>query len=411
MDGTNNNSSNPNGNSGSNNSSDSPSPSSPSPSSSSSSSPRRKSSSPFFRSKRFSDNDDHHQDHYQQQQQLNEEKEKKKKEITIPPFYRPPGMYNSSGLKMQAIRRSRSEDSFDSDQSWDGIYSVDSNNSSSSADPAKENTDDGNTNNNNTSNANAANANKSNIPIKEQVKNIFEEHGKTFSPKLAQTQGQKHKLKAQSKLKLNQIQQHESKYLTIDQFVKITKDICNFPTFFNKPLYKRILYLWNTQDVKSTKGKLIIWNEYYLNSDELDIGIDPDDENGNGSNDNDGKNSDGDNKGQGGENNNSKEDGKKNTANKKKSNDLLDQLDKFITYDIFKWYWTQEMEDYDLSERFYRLLKKPHENYVAKDDFGPLINELLNDHPVSFLFSFLVLVLFDLLLAFNANKPSLHLCL
>lgn len=335
-------SSNPNGG----NASSEPSPSSPS-------SPRRKSSSSPFsshgRSKRFSDNDDQEQTQQQQQEQ--------KKDITIPPFYRPPGTFDN-GLKMKAIRRSRT-DSFDSDQSWDGIYSVDST-SSSNSDPAKESADDSNSNNNNNNNTNTNtnnnannNGTKSNVPIKEQVKNIFEEHGKIFT--------------SQQKQQLNQ--QHESKYLTIDQFVKITKDICNFPTFFNKPLYKRILYLWNTQDVKSTRGKLIIWNEYYLNSDELDIGVDPNNEANAGNNDNNDDNKDSE--------NGDKGEGKK----KKKSNELLDQLDKFITYDIFKWYWTQEMEDYDLSERFFRLLKKPHENYVAKDDFGPLIKELLNDHP------------------------------
>jgi len=262
-----------------------------------------------------------------------------KKNVTIPPFYRPPGTFRN-GMKMKSIRRNRS-DSFDSDQSWDGIYSVDSTASSSSSDPTKENTD---ANNHNATNHNV----QSNIPIKEQVRNIFEERGKMFS-------------KEQQRLMNSN---HQSKYLTIDNFVKITKDICKFPTFFNKPLYKRILYLWNTQDIKTSRGKLILWNEYYLNADDIDIGVDPDDLSSKG------------------DQNDNGEDGDKRN-NKKKSNELLDQLDKFITYDIFKWYWTHEMEDFDLSERFYRLLKKPHEDYVGKDDFGPFIKELLNDHPVS----------------------------
>lgn len=265
---------------------------------------------------------------------------------SIPPFYRPPGTFHN-GMKMKSIRRKRSN-SFDSDQSWDGIYSLEDSTTTSSAtsDPAKENTDDSNTNNNNNNNI----TDKSNIPIKDQVRQIFEEHGKSSSKQ----------------------QQLQSKYLTIDNFVKITKDICKFPTFFNKPLYKRILYLWNTQDIKSERGKLIIWNEFYLNSDEDDLDIGVDSEEG----DNNETDKKGDNKGTDGK------DSEKKKKKKKKANDLFDQLDKFITYDIFKWYWTQEMEDYDLSDRFYRLLKKPHSDYVAKDDFGPFIKELLNDHPV-----------------------------
>ncbi len=293
------------------------------------------------------------------------------KKVNIPPFYRPPGTY-LNGMKMKSIRRSRSN-SFDSDQSWDGIYSVDSTASSSNSDPAASTPDNNNNNNNNnaedanTSSNNAANtiATKSDVPIKEQVLQIFERHGKSLTNN---TQNRSHLL--------NQSQYQQSKYLTLDNFVKITKDICNFPTFFNKPLYKRILYLWNTQDVKSDSGKLLLWNEYYQSTEELDIGIDPNEENED--NNDDGKNE-------------GKKESNEEKKKKRKSNELLDQLDKFITYDIFKWYWTQEMEDFDLSDRFYRLLKKPHEDHVSKDDFGPFIKELLNDHPVSFEFFSLVL--------------------
>ena len=279
--------------------------------------------------------------------------------VPIPPFYRPPGKYHN-GVKMKSIRRNRSN-SFDSDQSWDGIYSVDSTTFSESNSEAEFATEPSSSTNNNPEDSNTpttaaatSSKTKSDVPIKEQVQQIFEEHGKSF----AQRQQQHSSMN-------NYNQQSQSKYLTIDNFVKITKDICNFPTFFNKPLYKRILYLWNTQDIKSDSGKLILWNEFYLSTEELDIGIDHDEEESN-SNDKDENNE-----------NNDKE------KKKRKSNELLDQLDKFITYDIFKWYWTYEMEDYDLSERFYRLLKKPHEDYISKDDFGPFIKELLNDHPVS----------------------------
>merc|ERR1711976_499601 len=107
------------------------------------------------------------------------------------------------------------------------------------------------------------------VPIKDQVCQIFEEHGKLSKDQTSQRKKSHHH---------NLHSATQSKYLTIDNFVKITKDICNFPTFFNKPLYKRILYLWNTQSVKSDRGKMILWDEYYnVNGDELDTGIDSDD--------------------------------------------------------------------------------------------------------------------------------------
>ena len=34
---------------------------------------------------------------------------------------------------------------------------------------------------------------------------------------------------------------------SLDSFVRITKEVCHFPSFFNAPLYERILELWNQQ--------------------------------------------------------------------------------------------------------------------------------------------------------------------
>jgi serine/threonine-protein phosphatase 2A regulatory subunit B'' len=54
-----------------------------------------------------------------------------------------------------------------------------------------------------------------------------------------------------------------------------------------------------------------------------------------------------------------------------------------ITQEMMEWFWMQEMEPYDAPERFFRLLKQPEHDYIARDDFLPYIKELLNDHPVS----------------------------
>ena len=228
---------------------------------------------------------------------------------TIPPFYRPAGTI-SNGVKAKPIRKR----SFEVDQSWDGIFtnkdagveplSVDNSNSSIPAQPQQTKA------------------------IKEQVADIFQESGK-------------------------QLANGNSVFLSMDNFVKITKEICSFPTFFNGPLYKRILYLWNTHTLKSPGQRAIIWKEFQ--KDDLRVGVDPDAP---------------------------LEEGEE-------KNELLEHLDTVITEDIFKWYWVEEMEDYDASERFFRLVKKPAENHIGKNDFLPYMKELLRDHPVSTILSFL----------------------
>ena len=100
------------------------------------------------------------------------------------------------------------------------------------------------------------------------------------------------------------------KYLTQETFGRITKDVCRFPSFFNGPLFQRILDLWNARDESVAS---------------MDV----------------------------------------------------------VTMDMFEWFWMQEMESYDAPDRFFRLLKQPEHDYIARDDFLPYIKELLNDHPVS----------------------------
>jgi hypothetical protein len=100
------------------------------------------------------------------------------------------------------------------------------------------------------------------------------------------------------------------RYLSVENFARITKGVCRFPSFFNGPLYKRILQLWNSRDESVVKMHV-------------------------------------------------------------------------VTMDMFEWYWLAEIESYDAPERFFRLLKQPENDYIARDDFLPYIKELLNDHPVS----------------------------
>lgn len=47
------------------------------------------------------------------------------------------------------------------------------------------------------------------------------------------------------------------KYLTAETFVRITKDICRFPSFFNVPVYQRILDLWNSRDLDQSPMEVV----------------------------------------------------------------------------------------------------------------------------------------------------------
>jgi len=97
--------------------------------------------------------------------------------------------------------------------------------------------------------------------------------------------------------------------ITLEVFVRITKEICHFPSFFNGPLYQRIIQLWNSDHPEQ---------------------------------------------------------------------DALAA----VTISTLEWYWKKEMEPFDASERFFRLVKQPDEDCILRDDFLPYIKALLNDHPV-----------------------------
>ena len=128
--------------------------------------------------------------------------------------------------------------------------------------------------------------------------------------------------------------EEDCKYVPIERFERITKELCNLPTFFHKPLYERILRLWDVHLVNLASS-----------TSSSSAGG-----------------------GGGGANNNN------NNNNKLPSCPV-------ITHGIFHHYWTTEMAPYDMNERFFRLLKQPTVEYISRDDFFPYIKELLSDHP------------------------------
>eukprot|EP01029_Cantina_marsupialis_P023829 TRINITY_DN60036_c0_g1_i1.p1 TRINITY_DN60036_c0_g1~~TRINITY_DN60036_c0_g1_i1.p1 ORF type:complete len:595 (-),score=187.51 TRINITY_DN60036_c0_g1_i1:354-2138(-) len=53
----------------------------------------------------------------------------------------------------------------------------------------------------------------------------------------------------------------------------------------------------------------------------------------------------------------------------------------YITFSMFKNFWKQEIEPYDIVDRYFRLIKQPDAKYVVFDDFKPYLEELLLEHP------------------------------
>ena len=130
---------------------------------------------------------------------------------------------------------------------------------------------------------------------------------------------------------------YTSRYLPVDAFVRITKEVCQFPTFFNAPLYRRILDLWNAKHNGGSDNGTSRIPALDLNATETTDSADA-------------------------------------------TNTTGGEME-VVTYGMFKWYWTTEMEEYDASERFFRLIKQPDAEYIVRDDFLPYIQELLKDHP------------------------------
>ena len=167
------------------------------------------------------------------------------------------------------------------------------------------------------------------ICVRDQVQAIYAEHGQDpplTSPGSVDSSSESNdddELGSRSRFKTTSIGMDDDprrnrKYLTMDSFVRITKEVFRLPSFFNAPLYQRILDLWNVSPGGGGTG-----------ASDMEV----------------------------------------------------------VTYEILRWYWMEEMEPYDAPERFYRLVKQPENDFIVRDDFLPYIKALLNEHPVSFFHS------------------------
>ena len=126
--------------------------------------------------------------------------------------------------------------------------------------------------------------------------------------------------------------------IPLEAFVRVTKELCRFPSFFNASLYQRILDLWNARHPSPTATAAATTSAATTSAattmDALDKSI---------------------------HNNNKAQ---------------------AVNVTIFEWFWKTEMEPYDAEERLFRLLKQPHENCILRDDLLPYIKALLSEHPV-----------------------------
>jgi EF-hand domain len=136
-------------------------------------------------------------------------------------------------------------------------------------------------------------------------------------------------------------------------FGRITKDICRFPSFFCHPLYQRILDLWNME--KQNQQTQQAQAERQQQQQELgeqpslsSLGGDEDDEF---------------------------------QQQQQQQPPAAVQVETVVTLEMMEWFWKTEMEPHDPCDRFYRLVKQPHLDYICRDDFLPFIKALLQDHP------------------------------
>lgn len=307
-----------------------------------------------------------------------------KKKLEIPPFFRIPdkgGKLNNNNnanstseenpqLPPQPPKR-RLSSSFSSDQTWDGIYSAlgNTNLDTNSEDNKniQERDDDRDSVATDRTDPTAATGQATKPCIAIQAQNLFLELG--ILPELVSSSSDinlnpanpAHVRQILSNHFQNDIyhQTHQDmRYIPLERFEKITKELCNFPTFSHKPLYERILLLW--ENYLKSENFFNDLREYNANPDAFTnskssamiIGGQPQQQ--------------------------------QPKPPIKLKGRILATPPPVITFGMFHYFWSTEMAPYDMNERFFRLLKQPDKEYISRDDFFPYIKELLNDHPVSY---------------------------
>ena len=130
-----------------------------------------------------------------------------------------------------------------------------------------------------------------------------------------------------------------------DDFVSLTKEFCGLPSFLSTPLHTRVRWYYQrslpNQEKINEKDALAIDNNKNKN----------------------------------------KNNKKKNNQDDDDDDDNYNYENALVTYDMFKLYWKEEIEPYDLQDRFFRLLKKIDSVVIYPSDFEVVLKELLAYHP------------------------------
>ncbi|KAL7465024.1 hypothetical protein ACHAXS_005352 [Conticribra weissflogii] len=158
------------------------------------------------------------------------------------------------------------------------------------------------------------------------------------------------------------------RYIPVERFEKVTKELCQFPSFFHKPLYQRIVSDWDrylkSDDFRRDNNRYDRDNRDNIGKEEhpgrgapfrttpWQLGRQPQP---------------------------SQPHDTPPERLRRPSSTL--PAPPVVTYGMFRRFWIRELAPHDRDERFFRLLKQPSKDHVARDDFFPYIKELLDDHP------------------------------
>ena len=193
----------------------------------------------------------------------------------IPPFFRKQQPTATTQDNPQnpppAPPKRRLHSSFSDDQTWDGIYMANREGVSSDSKDDKNHEFDRDSIATDGSLGTATGGGTTALVKKPcialQAKELFQELGVTASQHrlMMEQEGRQSPQYAnvptilsqylRSSLDVYHSSEEDCRYVPMESFERITKELCNLPTFFHKPLYERILRLWENH-LQAQNGKL-----------------------------------------------------------------------------------------------------------------------------------------------------------
>ncbi len=146
--------------------------------------------------------------------------------------------------------------------------------------------------------------------------------------------------------------------LLMNDFVSVCKDLCNFPSFFNGPLCRRIRLLWRREHGAGAGRRRSTSSGCSRSS------------RGSATKRGEGK--------RGAESTSAEEEEEESDI----SDDSEEEEENIrISRAQFEHFWDSEMAGFDELDRFFRLIKQPECEWIEAADFAPYLEELLAYHP------------------------------